>query len=123
VPRIDLKEDVKKDSGLILKMIKDTETFRIDKMLSALKKTSDVATQYEIIVYLLKSFDELLPEQQASIINESNRLFKGETLIDKATVRLAKVLKGFTGDIKKSAAPKKFEEILSTDGEDQIIEI
>lgn len=108
---------------MILKMIKDTETFRIDKMLSALKKTSDVATQYEIIVYLLKSFDELLPEQQASIINESNRLFKGETLIDKATVRLAKVLKGFTGDIKKSAAPKKFEEILSTDGEDQIIEI
>lgn len=119
-PQIDVKKE-DKDSQILGEMIRDTEKFRIDQMLKALGKTSDTAMQYEIIVYLLKAFDELSPRQAAKVINAANRLFKGKELLEKPTVRLAKVLRAFNGE-KKSSAPQKFEQMLNEEG-DQIIEI
>lgn len=124
-PRIDIKVEGE-DVSLIVEMVKDTEGFRIDQMLSALGKTEEVATQYEIIVYLLKVWNELTPLQAAKVINCANKLFVGSTMLDKTTVRLAKVLRAFTGDDKKSktaSKDRKFEEIIRGEEEGDFVEI
>lgn len=123
-PRIDLKDSRKKkpDKNLTISMVKDTEKFRVKRMLKALSKTSDATQQYEIIVYLLKSMDSLTPEQSAQVINHANKMFTGTTLLEKATVRLAKTLSMLTGE-KRVKEDKKFEEMMKDREGDTVIEI
>ena len=99
---------------LIFEMVEDTEQYRIAKMVDLMGSEDDGKNLNKIIVYLLKSWSLLSPDQCAKVINEANRIIGARSYDADIRAKMANDLRAFMVAMKKTKGgviEKSFEQL------------
>lgn len=108
IPRIIVSND-EDAQDVIFEMIDDTESYRINKMVKLLPLTAEAKDIRQIIVFLLKSWDLLSPEQCAIVLNEANNLIGSGSHDSDIRAKMALDLRAFVIASKKKPKQGDFE--------------
>lgn len=103
-------------------IIRDTEGCRVEKILSLIGGAEDKIKR-QCIEYLLKSWNELNPEQCIEVVNHANKLIFAAGVDEDVKVRVAIALKNFLNSLegkKDTGKPQGFEHIINTGKEIEI---
>ena len=99
---------------LIFEMVEDTEQYRIAKMVDLMGSEDDGKNLNKIIVYLLKSWSLLSPDQCAKVINEANRIIGARSYDADVRAKMANDLRAFMVSMRKTKGgviEKSFEQL------------
>ena len=116
-PRISVAhKDFETTTNMAMKMLRDTEKFRFDRMVAILKRPDlDSAVKRQIIIYLLGSTSLLDVKTMAALANEINSMFCShkvpESILAKMALDIKKYIDSFTAGKNKKEREKIFEEI------------
>jgi len=123
-PRISVdNKDFDNTTNMAMKMLRDTEKFRFDRMVAILKRPDlDSAVKRQIIIYLLGSTSLLDVKTMATLTNEINSMFCShnvpESILAKMALDAKKYIDSFSSGKNKKERETIFEEI--RDGADTI---